>query len=254
MFPLGRLGDARVSVCARGRLSDDLIAVARPLSAGATAGLLGGLAFGGLGGRLAMLVLRLTSDPSLHGLETDDGFTIGIVSFATLFLVIVTAAAGAIGGLLYLLVRSWLPKRARPWLFGALTGVVGGAIVIRPGGTDFTRLEPLGLAVAMFVALPAAYGFVVAVVAERFLARGPAFGGSRAWIAGLAALLPLPLFGPVGLAIAVGLIAAIVLGRRAAAVGAAWTSALMAWVGWAALVALGVAAAIALFRDVTAIL
>lgn len=201
-----------------------------------------------------MLVLRLTSDPSLRGLDTDDGFTIGIVSFATLFLVMVTAVAGAIGGLLYLLVRSWLPARARPWLFGALTGIVGGALVIRPGGIDFTRLEPLGLAVAMFVALPAAYGFGVGVLAERFLAKESAFLRSRGWIAGLAALLPLPLFGPVGLSITVGVIAAVLLGRRAPAVGAAWTSAPMAWVGRAALVAVGVAAAIALVRDVTAIL
>ena len=201
-----------------------------------------------------MLVLRLTSDPSLHGVETDDGFTIGIVSFATLFLVIVTAVAGAIGGLPYLLVRSWLPERARPWLFGALTGVVGGAIVIRPGGTDFTRLEPLGLAVAMFVVLPAAYGVVVGALAERFLAADSAFLRSRGSMAGLAVLLPLPLLGIFGLAIAAGLIAAFALGRWMPAVTGAWSSGPMTWVGRTALVAIGIAATIALGRDIAAIL
>ena len=37
-----------------------------------------GLLVGGVGGRVAMLLLRLTSDPRLRGLETDDGFTIGV--------------------------------------------------------------------------------------------------------------------------------------------------------------------------------
>lgn len=216
--------------------------------------MLGGLLFGGLGGRLAMLVLRLTSDPSLHGLETDDGFTIGIVSFATLFLVLLTAVAGAIGGLVYLLVRSWLPERARPWLFGALTGVVGGAIVIRPGGIDFTRLEPLGLAVAMFVALPAAYGFVVSIQAERFLRPGSSFLQGGTWIGGVAVLLVLPFLGLLGLVVAAGVIAAFAVGHWAPRAASAWTSRPMTLVGRLALVAAVVAGAIALGRDVAAVL
>ncbi len=243
-----------MSVSVRGRLGDNLLAAARPLSAGVTAGLLGGLLFGGLGGRLAMLVLRLTSDPSLHGLETDDGFTIGVVSFGTLFLVLITAALGAIGGLVYLLVRSWLPERARPWLFGSLTGVVGGALVIRPGGIDFTRLEPLALAVAMFVALPAAYGFVVSTQAERFLRPGSSFLQGHGWIGGLAILLLLPFFGVIGLGIAAALIAAFAIGRWAPAVASAWTSRPMTLIGRVALAVVGIEATIALGRDVAAIL
>ncbi len=148
----------------------DLAAGAKRLSAAVGAGFLTGAAIGGVGGRLAMFVLRITSDPGLHGLKTDDDFTIGIFSAATLFLVFVTAAAGTVGGLVYLAVRAWFPGRARPWIFGALTGLVGGALVIRPGGIDFTLLEPLGLAVAMFIALPAAYGVAVSLLAERFRA------------------------------------------------------------------------------------
>lgn len=44
-----------------------------------SAGLIAGALVGGLGGRIAMFILRLTSDPSLRGLTTDDDFTIGIV-------------------------------------------------------------------------------------------------------------------------------------------------------------------------------
>jgi len=232
----------------------DLKAKARRLSAVAAAGFLTGAAIGGIGGRLAMLVLRLTSDSALRGLETDDGFTIGILSGATLFLVVLTAIAGTVGGLAYLAVRAWVPERARPWLFGALTGVVGGALVIRPDGIDFTLLEPLWLAVVMFVALPASYGVAVSLLAERFLASDSAFTGPWAWIAGPIALLPLGIFGPAGLAVIALMVAAFFLNRSAPQIGSLWTSAPVAWIGRAGLAAVAVVAAASLLRDVTEIL
>ena len=121
----------------------DLLASARRVSAGVVGGLATGALIGGVGGRLAMFVLRVTSDPSLHGLETDDGFTIGRFSGETLFLVLATAALGVIGGLLYLAVRPWLPERWRAALTGVFGGIVGGALFISPDGIDFTLLDPL---------------------------------------------------------------------------------------------------------------
>ncbi len=237
----------------RRSVAEDLLAVARPLSAVVTAGALGGLLVGGFGGRLAMLVLRLTSDATLHGLETDDGFTIGIVSSATLFLLFATAGFGLLGGLVYLLVRPWLPTRARPWLFGALCGLVGGALVIRPGGIDFTRLEPLGLAFALFVALPAAYGVVVAKLSERLLRRAPGFGKIRASIGGLVAISIVALVGRIGLAIAIGAILALTLRRWTPVAATAWRSTPMTWIGRTALVAIGGAGAASLWSDAVAI-
>ncbi len=239
---------------AGGTWKHDLVATAKPLSAAMTAGFLTGAIVGGIGGRLAMLVLRLTSDPALHGRETDDGFRIGIFSGATLFLIALTAIAGTIGGLLYLAVRPWFPARARPWVFGVLVGVVGGAIFIRPDGLDFTLLEPLGLAIAMFVALPASYGVVVSLVAERFLASDSRFRGSRAWIAGLVLLLPFPLFGPVGLVIIVPILVAFVVGRRAAPISPIWTSRPVVWIARTAVAGVGVLALFALADDVGQIL
>jgi hypothetical protein len=78
-------------------------------------GALTGAVIGGVGGRLAMFVLRLMSDPSLHGRETDDGFTIGVISGATLFLVGLTAFLGVAGALVYAATRSWVPARLRSW-------------------------------------------------------------------------------------------------------------------------------------------
>jgi hypothetical protein len=235
-------------------LRNDLTAAVRPVSAAAVAGSLTGAVVGGVGGRLAMFVLRLTSDPALRGLKTDDGFTIGIFSGATLFLVIVTTVLGMIGGLVYLVVRGWLPERGRPWLFGALTGIVGGATVIRPGGIDFTLLEPLGLAVVMFVALPGTYGVATSLLAERFLADDSAFGRSRAWIAGLVLLLPLGLFGVVGLAVLALILAAVLLGRAAPAIASLWNSPPVAWIGRVGLVAIAVVWSTELVRDAVEIL
>jgi DNA-directed RNA polymerase specialized sigma24 family protein len=233
---------------------DDLAATAKPLVAGAGAGFLTGAVVGGIGGRLAMFVLRLTSDPALRGLKTDDDFTIGIFSGATLFLVIVTAGLGLIGGLVYLVVRAWLPQLARPWIFGGLTGIVGGAQVIRPGGIDFTLLEPLSLAIAMFIVLPAAYGVAVSLLAERLLAGDSAFRGSRVWMAGLVLLLPLGLFGAVGLTVIAALLAAVLVGRAAPQIASLWTSAPVTWIGRAGLVALATLAGIALVQDAAKIL
>ena len=235
-------------------LREDLSATAKPVAAAAVAGFLTGAAVGGIGGRLAMFVLRLTSDPALRGLKTDDDFTIGVFSGATLFLVIVTAVLGMVGGLVYLAVRGWLPERARPWTFGALTGIVGGAQVIRPDGIDFTLLQPLWLAVAMFVALPAAYGVAVSLLAERFLADDSAFSRSRAWIAGLVLLLPLGLFGLVGLAVIAALVAAVLLGRAAPQIASLWTSSPITWIGRTGLAAVAVVWGAALVKDVVEVL
>lgn len=233
---------------------ENLSAAARPVVAAAVAGALTGAVIGGLGGRVAMFVLRLTSDPALRGLKTDDDFTIGIFSGATLFLVIVTTVLGIIGGLVYLVVRGWLPERARPWLFGGLTGIVGGATVIRPGGIDFTLLEPLGLAVTMFIALPAAYGVAVSLLVERFLADDSAFSRSKAWIAGLVLLLPLGFFGLIGLAVLALILTVVLPGRAAPEMASLWASPPVAWIGRAGLVAVAILWGAALVRDVAEIL
>ena len=212
------------TVGSRNGRSEALLGVRR-LAAAVAAGAIAGAVIGGIGGRLAMLLLRLTSDPNLHGRLTDDGFTIGIVSLGTLFLLVLTTVTGAVGGVLYLAVRSWLPERARPWLAGVITGLIGGAAIIRPGGIDFTRLEPLWLAVAMFVALPAAYGVATSLLGERFLREGSAILRSRPWLAALVFLLPIGLLGPTGIGVAIAALALAFLGPRAPVLGAIWGSA-----------------------------
>ncbi len=245
----------------------DLIAAGRRLAASLSAGAAAGLLVGGVGGRVAMLVLRLTSDPRLHGATTDDGFTIGIVSTQTLFLLSVTTILGAAVGAGYLLVRGWLPERSRPWIAAALGALVGGAGILRPDGIDFTLLDPLPLAVAMFVAIPAGVGFLTSLLAERLLRDASVFRRSRVALVSLVLLVPvvaLPigvgLSAPVGVPllveglalVAVGALLAV--GYRRRMLGPLWRSEPMVWLGRTALAAVVVASSVELARDVSSIL
>lgn len=217
------------------------------LGAGVTGGFLCGLLFGGVGGRLAMFVLRLTSAPSLRGIETDDGFTIGVFSTATLFLLGVTSALGILGGLIYLIVRGWLPPRWRVPAMAVFFGTVGSAGVIRPGGRDFTLLSPLPLAIAMFVAIAVGYGVTMPLVVERLL-------GDDSWVrrtrwGWVVALLPLALgnvFGIAVLAMAAGIRAAI---RGAPALVDLWRSPVISWIGRTAVFAVTALKGLTLVRD-----
>src|SRR5262245_46818474 len=78
---------------------------------GVSAGVIVGLVVGGVGGRLAMLLLRLTSPDSVIGVESDDGFEIGVFSDQTMFLLQATAALGGTFGALYAALRPAIPER-----------------------------------------------------------------------------------------------------------------------------------------------
>lgn len=175
----------------------DLLKAGGRLAATMWGGLASGAVVGGIGGRLAMFVLRLTSDPSLHGMKTDDGFIIGRFSPDTLFLIVFSALLGALSALFYLAIRLWLPERSRPSVMALLGAAIGGALFIRPGGLDFTALDPLPLAVAMFIALPALHGFMMSVIVERLLLRPPQrfIATFLALLIPLAAVLLLGIFG-----------------------------------------------------------
>lgn len=134
----------------------------------AAAGGVAGCLVGGVGGRLAMFVLRLTSDGSVRGAESDDGFIIGRVSFATIFLLLVTTALGSVAALAYLGVRPAFPARARRACWAAVCGAIGGASIVHGDGIDFRVLEPASLAIALFVAIPAAGGWSMAYLIDRW--------------------------------------------------------------------------------------
>lgn len=215
----------------------DLKVSARRVSAAIVGGLVSGAVVGGVLGRFAMFVLRVTSDTTLHGVKTDDGFIIGRFSTETLFLLIATAALGVLGGIMYLAVRTWLPERQRAALAGVFGGIVGGALVISPDGLDFTRLEPLPLAVAMFIALPALYGVAMSLFVERLLRADSGFSRSKGWFLGLIPLLVIAASGPLGIALLVLLFGLWALHRWVPEAGSVVRSTAVVWTGRAMLLA-----------------
>jgi hypothetical protein len=201
-----------------------------------------------------MLVLRLTSDPALAGAQTDDDFTIGAITGATVFLLLLGTLAGAMGGVVYSLVRIWLPRNLRPAIAGVFAAVAIGGLTIEPGGIDFTALEPLSLAVAMFIALPAAYGVATAWLVERAYSRGLKIPGALALVV---VLLPPGLTGLAGilvLLVAAIAVAVVLAANRADLARGLVRSSLVAWVGRGAIALLFALAGVELYSDVTGVL
>jgi hypothetical protein len=165
---------------------------------------LAGIPFGvivaGLGGRLAMLVLRITSPDSVIGVQSDDDFTIGRVTFGgTYNLMMLGAVIGIIGVAAYQCVS---PRLIGPLWFRRLTlalgsGAVVGSMLVHADGIDFTVLKPTWFAISLFVALPALFGLLIGPVVDRVAARlSAAPNRKREWVlpAVLALAFPLSLF------------------------------------------------------------
>lgn len=167
------------------------------------AGIPTGVLVAGVGSRLAMLVLRVTSPDSVDGLTSDDGFEIGRVTVGgTYNLLLLGAVTGLIGAAAYCAVRPWLlgPDWFRRLTVAAASGAVVGSMLVHADGIDFRVLKPTWLAVGLFVALPALFGAAMAVAVDRVAAdRVPSGWRRRGWPALLVVAFP-PTLVVVGLA------------------------------------------------------
>lgn len=165
----------------------------------ALAGISTGVVVAGVGSRLAMLALRLTSHPRVIGIQSDDDFTIGRFTLSgTYNLLVLGAAFGVIGAAVYQWVRPWLigPQWFRYVTVGLACGAVVGSMLIHADGIDFRALTPTWFAIALFVALPFLFGVAIAWAVDR-LDRDGSFArhGRARWIVAgiLAVLFPLTL-------------------------------------------------------------
>lgn len=172
-------------------------ALAVRLSTVALAGVSSGVVIIGLGSRLAMLLLRLTSGEQVRGLVSDDGFTIGRVTLSgTYNLCHLGAAVGVIGAVTYRLVAPWL--LGPPWFRRATcasgAGAVVGSMLIHADGVDFQALRPTWLAVGLFVALPALFASVMGDVlaAAQSWTTWVAAGPRRRWLVPVLAVAVVP--------------------------------------------------------------
>lgn len=216
------------------------------------AGFASGVVVAGILGRLAMLVLRFTSDDFVRGIETDDGFTIGVFSRDTLFLLLFCGLLGMIAAVGYGAFRGAVPHRWRAPAATLVAGAVGGSLIIEPGGVDFTLLDPQALAVAMFIVVPALYGLGMSLLVERMLPSQWWRQGRAAWPLLTLGFIP-ALAGPQATATAAVLVCG-TLARREPLLANPWRYAAARWVGRLILAALAIAASVELGRDVSRIL
>lgn len=239
------LHDPRPSVVAAGRWLLPAVAAAA----------LAGLLIGGIGGRLAMLLLRITSGSEVIGLESDDGFTIGRFSADTIFLVLAaTVGSAVVLGPLYAIARGWITPRLRSATFGVLLGLLGGAAIVNTEGIDFTELSPRPLAVALFIALPAAFGVALEPFHERIRPRVDRLP-RWALMLGPVVLLPLLTFALPVVVVAIVVVAvAVGVTGRGAQLARLWKHPIVAWGGRLAFVALGGVAALDLGKDIDTLL
>lgn len=169
--------DAGTSVSVRVEVSERLWVLI-------VAGIPTGVLVAGMGSRLAMLVLRLTSPDSVVGVTSDDGFEIGRFTVGgTYNLLMLGASVGLIGVAAYRAVQPWLlgPHWFRRLTVAAGSGAVVGSMLIHADGIDFRVLKPTWLAVGLFVALPALFGAVIGVVVDRVAAIAVSAGWRR-WV------------------------------------------------------------------------
>ncbi len=159
-------------------------------------GIILGALVGGVGGRLAMFVLRLTSADSVRGVISDDGFEIGQITLGgTYDLILVSAGIGVIGAGGYALVERWL---IGPGWFRLVTaalgaGLVVGSMLVHADGVDFTLLGPVWFAIALFIAIPALFGGVVGPLLNWFRPDDPpARAGWWHWAAPMVAVAFFP--------------------------------------------------------------
>lgn len=133
------------------------------------AGIPVGVLVAGMGSRMAMLLLRVTSPDRVVGVTSDDGFIIGQVTLGgTYSLLLLGAAVGIIGAGAYKMVAPWLigPTWFRRLTTGLASAAVVGSMLVHADGIDFTLLKPTWLAIGLFVALPGVFGTLIGLAVD----------------------------------------------------------------------------------------
>lgn len=154
----------------------------------------------GLGGRLMMRLLAVTSGDSVQGQLTDAEEIVGEVTVdGTIGFVLFIGGFGGLLGLgIFVILRRWFPQHS---LYAGLVGAgIGGGLFARmsglldPDNFDFVILSPTWLAVLFALGLIVLYGLVFAVLVDRWAATWPRPSRS---VKGIAGLLPLVVILPL---------------------------------------------------------
>ncbi|HEX6150196.1 hypothetical protein [Nocardioides sp.] len=240
-----------VTTAGSGRQSTELRTAAVPaLRTLGTVTLIGiacGILVVGVLSRLAMFVL-IELNPTVVGMTSDDGFEMGRFTLSgSLNLALLAGPGfGILGAGFYLALRGLAvgPPWFRMLSLSVGAGVVVGSMIIHADGVDFTMLDPLWLAVLLFVLVPTVFVVLLRFLAERALAGAPwprtlAYLGVVAWLP----LLPGFLLLAAGWAALNGL-------RRSESGARLLSHPLPAWIARGALAALFVASVLDIVEDV----
>jgi hypothetical protein len=158
------------------RPPDDATALDRylwSLNVALAGGLGAGLLVLGPGGRLAMRLLAVTAGRGAQGRITEADEVVGKITLdGTLGIVVFVGLLGGVAsGVLYLLIRRWLPS-------GRMGGLAYGLLLLalfasrldplRKDNPDFDLVGPGWLAIVAFAALVVVHGMAVAAFAARY--------------------------------------------------------------------------------------
>ncbi len=179
--PVGEV-DARSSR-ARAGIAQEVLDELRVVVVG---GISLGVVVAGIGSRLAMFLLRLTSPEYVIGVTSDDGFTIGEFTLGgTYNLLALGAAVGILGAAVYRMVAPRLigPRWFRRLTTGLAAAAVVGAMLVHADGIDFRVLGPTWFAIGLFVGLPGLFGLLIGPVVDSVASPGSWTAyGRRRWV------------------------------------------------------------------------
>ena len=151
--------------------------IGRMVVIGVLGGIAAGFLVGGIANRLIMRILAMVNWEKA-GVMTENGKmtaggTIGLIVFVGLI-------SGIIGGLMYVVIRRWLPGYGllKGLAFGLVLLCFFGTIVFDPDNIDFALFGPRELSVGLFALLFPLYGIVVSLVVERYDRYVPPFFNS----------------------------------------------------------------------------
>jgi len=137
-----------------------LVGLVRSVALGGLAGAIAGVVVLGVGGRLVMFMSRLLH-PEALGRITENGNrvgeftvegTIGLIIFGGLL-------SGLLAGVVWVLVREWIPNKAALVGLGAVA--IGGSFLIQGNNRDFVILQDPRLDLVLLLGLLFLFGVVL---------------------------------------------------------------------------------------------
>lgn len=185
------------------------------LAVAVVSGVGAGLLVAGAGGRLVMRLLATTAGDAAQGKGTEAEEIVGQISTGgtVSFIVFAALLVGLATGVLYMLVKRWLPDgRLGGLVYGALLLVVGATRYepLRADNPDFDIVGPGWVAATAFGALVLLHGMLVAALAARYSRALPVVSNRSSLLAYTPLLVLLPVFPLYGVfAIVGGLIVAL---------------------------------------------